>query len=456
MTILPSSFRDPAGFVFEHNGEVFRQVNRVYSDNYRRLMESGLYEELVGAGLLVSHEETDIAPARSDEAYCVIKPQQVPFVTYPYEFCFSQYRDAALVTLDIQKRSLARGMVLKDASAYNTQLIGGQPTFIDTLSFDQYREGTPWIAYGQFCRHFLAPLALMSYVDARLVQLMGNHVDGVPLDLAASILPWRSRLRLTLLSHLHLHARSQRRFADQGIRAEDATVSPRGMSGLIDNLEAAVSSLKVPGGGVSTWSEYYDTSNYSDTTMADKCRLVENYVASAKPHTVWDLGANTGRFSCIAANVARTVVASDSDPLAVDQNYRANTRGACPNIVPLLIDLTNPSPALGWNNTERPSWFDRGEADLVLALAIIHHMAIANNVPLSWLVDFLARLAPNAVAEFVPKSDPQVKRLLSSREDIFPEYSREGFERACRRRFNVIDSQKLVDSERVLYLLKLK
>lgn len=214
---VAGSFRDPSGFVFVRNHVLFRQVNQQYRVHYDHLMDSGLYQRLLGDGLLVPHTEADGALAVSDDAYKVIQPEAIPFISYPYEWCFSQYKDAALTTLAIQKRALEFGMSLKDASAYNIQLLRGKPVLIDTLSFELYPEGQPWVAYRQFCQHFLAPLALMSYRDMRLGQLMSTYIDGIPIDLASTLLPFRSRFRLALLLHIHLHARSQRRYADAAI-----------------------------------------------------------------------------------------------------------------------------------------------------------------------------------------------------------------------------------------------
>lgn len=199
---MPGSFRDPSGFIFFENGSLYRQVNIVYRENYDQLINSGLYETLVRLGLMVSHEEVDLHYARTNSAYRILKPALIPFISYPYEWCFSQLKDAALTTLEIQKKALDFGMSLKDASAYNIQFLDGKPVFIDTLSFEKYEEGQPWVAYRQFCQHFLAPLALMCFSDVRLNQLLRIYPDGIPLDLASCLLPLRTFLKFSLLSHI--------------------------------------------------------------------------------------------------------------------------------------------------------------------------------------------------------------------------------------------------------------
>ncbi len=242
---LPASFRDPSGFLFSRGGVIYRQVNRAYEKEYVRLFDSGLYEKLVQARLLIPHVEVDQLPIESDASYKVIQPERVPFISYPYEWSFNQLKDAALATLSIHRRALKAGMSLKDASAYNIQFVRGKATLIDTLSFETYKEGEPWIAYRQFCQHFLAPLALMSLKDVRLNQLLRVYIDGVPLDLASELLPWNSRLNFGLLTHIHAHASAQKRYAGEEIKSRSGSrsMNKQAMTGLIENLEATIKKL---------------------------------------------------------------------------------------------------------------------------------------------------------------------------------------------------------------------
>jgi SAM-dependent methyltransferase len=451
---LPASFRDPSGFLFSRDGDLYRQVNRKYEREYTRLKESGLYEKLVKAGLLVSHSEVDLAPAEADSAYRILQPERVPFISYPYEWSFGQLRDAALATLSIQRRALKAGMSLKDASAYNIQFLRGKPTLIDTLSFEIYNEGLPWVAYRQFCQHFLAPLALMAFRDVRLNQLLRVYIDGIPLDLASELLPTRTRLNFGLLTHIHLHAGAQKRYAGADVKSRATTTfGKNAMTGLIDSLDETIRKMDWKPAGTE-WGNYYDITNYSDAAFEQKKLLVREWARRVQPALVYDLGANTGVFSRIAGETGAYVISSDIDPAAVEQNYRQLKSDKTDNILPLLLDLTNPSPAMGWANQERDSFAGRGPADLVLALALIHHLAISNNVPLTEVAEVLARLGSWLVIEFVPKTDSQVQKLLVSREDIFPQYTREGFEAAFCQRFAIHEAVPLQESERVLYLMQ--
>ena len=459
LSVDPSSFRDPSGFIYYREETLLRQVQGSYQAEYDLLIGSGLYRKLVDAGLMISHEEESLAIGLTADAYRVLRPERVPFISYPYEWCFSQLKDAALATLQIQKEALQSGMSLKDASAYNIQFRAGKPTLIDTLSFEKYEEGRPWIAYKQFCQHFLAPLVLMSRVDVRLQQLLRIHLDGIPLDLASSLLPRATWLQPGLLTHIHLHGAAQKRYEGEAVRRSSVQgqgrVSRTGLLGLIDSLEGTVRSQTWKPAGT-TWADYYSATNYSDEAMGGKRRLVSELLdaVTPAPTTVWDLGANSGLFSRLASKRGMETLSMDIDPAAVEKNYLECRDNRETHLLPLLGDLTNPSPDLGWALKERRSLTARGPADLLMALALIHHLAIGSNVPLTQVARYFRSLGEWLIIEFVPKSDSQVQRLLASREDIYTDYTLSNFETAFRRYFEVVRSVPVPDSERTLYLLR--
>ena len=450
---VPGSFRDPSGFVYVRDGILYRQINEVYRDAYDQLLESGLYEVLVGERLLIPHQEASLGLAASEDAHKVLRPQPLMFLSYPYEWCFSQLKDAALATLRVQEIALRHGMVLKDASSYNIQFHEGRPVLIDTLSFEAYRENEPWIAYRQFCQHFLAPLALASRCDHRLTHLLSVFLDGVPLGLAARLLPRRTLLRLPLLLHLHLQARAERGLAEQGRARRGGRVSRQGLLGILDSLRSGIDALTWRPKAGMDWADYYQRTNYSQEAWSDKQAVVERFLDLAAPEIVWDLGANTGVFSRLAARRAKMVVALDADAAAVEANYRQCASDGETRVLPLVVDLTNPSPGVGWDNRERPALLDRGRPDILLALALVHHLAIGNNLPLAQIAQSFARLGDTFVVEFVPKTDSQVRRMLETREDIFTDYSQQGFERAFARHFRIRESHRIRGSERQLYLM---
>lgn len=451
--VIPSSFRDPSGFVFVQDGTIYRQTNRIYQDNYDHLLESGLYQVLTDTGLMVAHEEVGIDSGKTEDAYKVLKPDKIDFISYPYEWCFSQLKDAALTTLAIQKKAFDFGMTLKDSSAFNIQFSRGKPILIDTLSFEKYRKGQAWPAYRQFCQHFLAPLALMACRDVRLSQLLRIHIDGIPLDLTSKLLPRSSWLNFSLLSHIHLHAKSQSHFADKSVNVKSRKMSKLGFMGIIDSLENAVRKMKWQPKGTE-WGDYYNEINYSDEAMADKEKIVSRFLDAVKPKVTWDIGANTGVFSRIAAARGAQTISFDMDPAAVEKNYLESVNRKETNVLPLVLDLTNPSGGVGWENQERMSLLRRGPADAVLALALIHHLVISNNLPFDKIAGFFRRICHSLIIEFIPKNDSQVQRMLSTRDDIFSNYKQQVFENTFGKYFTIQSSVKIKDSERTLYLLQ--
>jgi len=453
--ILGGSFRDPSGFIFRHEGVLYRQIQQSYREHYDHLMASGLYGNLVEAGLLIPHKESDLRGNDLPDFYKTIMPEPIPFISYPYEWSFSQLKDAALATLDIQKRALHFSMSLVDCSAYNMQFRRCRPVLIDTLSFRKYADGEPWTAYKQFCQHFLAPLALMSLRDVRLSQLLRIYIDGVPLDLACDLLSSKSKLRFSLLLHIHLHAKSQRRYSDKTVAIKGRRLSLQAFFGLIDSLESAVRRLSWNPQGTE-WADYYHDTNYSPAGLEHKTTLVRCYLRDCRPRLLWDLGGNVGHFSRIGVQMGALTISFDNDPACVERNYLDCVREKETNLLPLLLDLTNPSPGIGWENEERVSLLERGPADAIMALALIHHLCISNNVPLSKVARFFSRLARFLIIEFVPKDDSQVQRLLATREDIFSHYDQENFEKAFRDFFLIKQSDIIRDSRRILYMMERK
>jgi len=450
--IHPSSFRDPSGYIFSKNDTLYRQINEVYRENFDHLMNSGLYKRLTDLKLLIAHVDVDIKYAIFENAYKIISPELVPHISYPYEWCFSQLRDVALTTLKIQKIALEFGMVLKDCSAFNVQFIKNKPVFIDTLSFEKYKDGQPWVAYRQFCQHFLAPLALMGYTDIRLNQLFKIYIDGIPLDLASLLLPASTRFKFSLLTHIHLHAKSQKHYSNKTINTKNKNVNRISLLGIIDSLNSAINKMKWKPKGTE-WGDYYCDTNYSVEAFENKKKIVEKYLDKINPKNVWDLGGNLGIFSRLASTRGIQTISFDIDPAAIEKNYLECTAKKEEYILPCLLDLTNPSPGIGWENRERMSLTERGPVDMVFLLAFIHHLAISNNLPFNKVAGFLNGICKYLIIEFIPKDDSQIQKLLSNRTDIFSNYTQSIFENEFTRHFKILNSLKIQNSNRTLYLM---
>ncbi|HZY24843.1 MAG TPA: hypothetical protein VFE71_03385 [Bacteroidales bacterium] len=453
--IEESSFRDPDGYVFTHNRKLYRAVTSNYKENYDHLISSGLYDKLITEGYLIPHKEVESKDLPVIGMYKILEPEMINFISYPYEWSFSQLKDAALLTLNIQKTALEFDMSLKDASAYNIQFYKGRPVFIDTLSFEQYTENQPWFAYKQFCQHFLAPLALMSYKDVRLNGLLKNNIEGIPLDLTYKLLPRKTWFKMGILLHIHLHALTQKKYNANKVKVSDLKrkFTKTSFFRLLINLKETIEHMTWQPKGTE-WGDYYDPGVHNLKYSEHKKELVANYISLVKPQTLWDLGSNNGIYSRIANDINISITTFDIDPACVEDSYKKVKERKEQNVLPILIDLVNPSPSLGWANHERKSFSERASADLIMGLALIHHLAISNNLPFSKIAQYFSELSDRLIIEFVPKEDPKVQIMLKNRLDIFKSYSLEDFEKAFSEYFVIEQKQNIQDSIRTIYLMK--
>lgn len=446
-----ASFRDRSGYVFSCEGKIYRWISPDYLPQYQHLMDSGLYRALVDRRLLVAHKEVELEGFDAGGGI-VIQPKRIPFISYPYEWCFEQYQDAALTTMDIQNIALEYGMVLKDASAYNIQFLMGYAVLIDTLSFDFYQEGSPWGAYGQYCRHFLAPLMLMSNVDFRLGHLMQSFIDGIPLDLASKLMKGGG---MVAQMHIHAHAKSVARHNDDGKKGtvKQAIMKKSTLVAFCDSLRKDTAKLQ-PLKTVTEWGDYYSNTNYSDMATISKETIVRDMLSGiGNLNNVWDFGANDGRFSRIANELDAHVIAFDIDENAVAINWK-EVKLSHRKMLPLILDLSAPSPAIGFANEERKNINDRQKPDCIMMLAVIHHMAISNNLPFEKIAAWIAKLTDNLIIEFVPKADSQIQVLLATRKDIFSDYDCNHFEIAFGHFFKLKKKVPVEGSKRIMYLWK--
>jgi len=453
---LSSSFRDPSGFVFSKEGIIYRTVNLSYKEDYDFFLSSGLKEKLTEKKLTIPFKEIEFNQEQNPNQYKLLLPEQLQFISYSYEWSFSQLKDAALVTLDILKTALEYSMILKDASAFNIQFHKGKAVLIDTLSFEKYEQGIPWVAYRQFCQHFLAPLALMKYNDSRCNHFLKNYIDGLPLDLTCALLPFKSKLNLSLLIHLHLHAKSINKHSNTNKSPnKNSRFSLTAFKGLISSLESAINSLKADS-QKSEWSNYYQETILNETYLLDKKVRVKKFAEQSNCNYFWDLGSNTGEFSRLVAEKKNYVVSLEYDVNALEKNYVQGKENKEENILPLYLDLTNPTPSIGWNNAERPGLFKRKHPECILALALTHHLIISNNIPEKKLAEFFSEHCKWLIVEFIPKDDLKVQQLLAFRKDIFDNYSQNYFESQFEKLFIIKERQTLDRSNRILYLMKNK
>jgi SAM-dependent methyltransferase len=449
----PASFRDRDGFIFEYEGSFYRAIHENYLETYEKLIASGLYQELVEEELLISHEEEKTLPFSIPGHPLIIRPFQVKQITYPYEWSYEQYRDAALCTLRIQELALSHGLSLKDASPFNIQFIHGKPRLIDTLSFfsgDQLL----WAAYKQFCESFLAPLALMAFVDHDIVRTGQVYNDGIPLLLASTMLPWRTWLRPSLCIHLHLHARSQR-FNQNTERKIKIGSLPANQKRLIFNLRNAVQSLPKSKSYLN-WKNYYSDDCTHPLYLKNKIEIMEKALTEIKPQAVLDIGCNTGIFSKIAAAHSELVIALDRDPSSIEALYRSIKQEKINNLIPLVMNILNPSPSLGWMSSERKSFLERIDPDVIMMLGISHHLIGQANITFPMLADLCLKSKKYVFLEFIPGTDSKFEKLFRSRAANFSWYTREEFLKVFENIFIVKNTWKVDPTDRMIYLFEKK
>jgi ribosomal protein L11 methylase PrmA len=452
MQTHPASYRDNSGFVFKQHDQVFRYIHPNYEPHYHQLMNSGLYDELVKIKRLIPHQEITDTNAFNFTDGKVLLPELIPFISYPYEWSFDMWKDAALLTLQIAMAALKKEMILKDATPFNVQFVNGKPIFIDTLSFENYESGKPWIAYHQFSECFLAPLLLMHYCHPDANKLFTVYPNGIPMDVLVNLLPKRSRWNMNTFLHIHLQAKFAGKQKQKG--KNENNFSKQKLELLLKGLESFVQKLS-PKKVKTAWDDYYTDTILGDDYLKAKTILVKSFSNFIDFKTVIDLGANDGHFSLLF-DESKNVIATDADNNCINDLYLKIKKEGRQNILPLVNDLTSPSPAIGWANTERESVTTRLKADLVMALALVHHLAIAKNVPLHFIADWLQPMGEHLIIEFVPRDDEKVKLLLQNRKDIFDNYSLENFRSIFTEKYKILREEKVGNTSRILFLMTRK
>jgi len=455
----PGSFRDRSNQVFVGEEGVFRGLRGDAVKDYEKLKQTVFFSHLMDRGSIVSTSDCSIdvlkAPHATATFELAIQHERVPFVSYPYEWSFSMLKDAALLQPELLERALAEDMIVKDSSSFNVQWVKGRPVFIDIGSFERHTPSSPWAGYRQFCALFLYPLMLQSLKGVDFQPWLRGALDGFEPNVFAKLFSFRDWFRPGVFKHVVLHSMARSRYnnsksnasqdmAAAGFHRELILANVRGLAKLVRKLSWKPRS--------STWSDYTITSSYTDRELAEKVEFVERATLAAPRSLIWDMGANTGTFSKLAAKTGAHVVSFDADHLAVEELYLDLKRsGNGPSILPLVHNVANPSPRQGWRHLERGCLEDRGKPDLVLCLALIHHVVISSNVPLGSFVEWLASFKADLVIEFVTRQDEMVETLLRNRPDVFADYSLDNFERTLKQHFRICDKRDLKGGKRRIF-----
>ena len=431
---LPGSFRDPSGRVYQVEGRIFRTVNECFAQDFDFVDSTGLLKKLSAKGLIlpVAIDSSSILESLGVKARYVLETPKLPFISFPYEWSFSALKAAALLHLTIHLQALEVGVTLSDASAYNIQFQGVQPIFIDHLSFRPYQSGEVWVGHRQFCEQFLNPLLLRALFGIPHNAWYRGTQEGITTGEMRRLLRWRHYLKWSVLTHIVLQdlfqksaTKNSQTFKDKSLATASFPLSS--FKHMLKKMSSWIAGLKPLDKEKSTWGDYDKTCSYSSKETTCKKQFILEFVQKIQPELLWDFGCNTGEYSETALEGgARYVVGFDFDQEALEAGFIRAGASRLP-FQALFMDAANPSPSQGWNSQERESLQARASADAVLALALVHHLAIARNIPLAQVVNWLIALAPQGVIEFVPKHDPMVQELLRRRQDIFPDYTWENF-----------------------------
>lgn len=451
-----ASFRDPSGYVFVDDGVIKRIINPIYFKQYEALNTSGFFKALFDNKLLVAHKEVSATAEK-----IIIQPEHIPFITYPYEWSFNQYKEAALLTLKLQKYALEHGFSLKDASAFNVAFYNGKAIFIDTLSFDFYVEDSPWRGYKQFISHFLGPLVLSHYHGAQSIKLISNFIDGIPIKMLASMLPFKTKLNPFLYTNIHLLAKFEDKHSQDYKGESKATIlSKKAQINIVQSLYDYIKKLTLK--EHSEWGDYYDKTNYSTSAFVKKATIINQWIDTLKTNTIIDIGGNDGTFVRKIERQLQQALVCDIDNNAVDFNFKTIKENKETYMTPFVLDVLNPSASIGFSNTERLSFLNRIQAfapEATLALAVIHHMSLSGNVSFKMSAQFFGSFSKYLIIEFPKREDSWVQRLLDSKtdfKDYFDFYNISNFEKEYSSYFDIIEKLAIQDTHRVLYLMKVK
>jgi len=456
---VSDSFRDPAGYVFECDNKIFRTVNACFSESFDRVQASGILDQfatrqsVLPATLIHSDQKT--LQATGPETTYLLEIPKLPFISYPYEWTFSALQAAALLHLDIHLMALDQGMTLSDASAYNIQFQGAKPIFIDHLSFRPYENGEMWAGHRQFCEQFLNPLLLQAYLGVAYNAWYRGTQEGIGVEELARLVKWRHLFRGNMFMHVVLQSLFQNASHNNALEVKKTTLAAAPFSlasfqGMLKKLQKWIRQLELEFKGKTVWQDYTKAHSYSSEETALKKEFVREFSRETRPRLLWDLGCNSGEFSATALKEgAEYVVGFDADHGALEAAFARAEKEHLP-FQAIYLDALNPTPNQGWMERERGGLQSRAKADGVLALAFVHHLAIARNVPLEQVIDWIMGLAPTGVIEFVPKEDPMVQTLLRLREDIFPNYSKKHFREYLSRHARIVNARVVSKSGRLL------
>ena len=451
MIIENGSFRDPAGRIYYKNNKVFRKLSALGVERYSKLDEANIIDKSIENGFLIETKKNQI----NNEV--ILEHEKIPYISYPYEWSFSQLKDAAIFHLDFHIFLLENNATLIDSSAYNIQFIGSQLKFIDVLSIQKYTEGDYWMGHKQFCENFLNPLILKSKKGIKFNNWFKGNLEGIETSELNNLLNFYDKFSYNIFIHVHLLNKLEEKFRTKKtlkpIDQKKKKFSKRSFVAILSQLRKFIIGLQ-DNKNISTWDDYSKNNSYSIEDKNKKKDCVSQFCKKNNFELIADLGCNDGEYSILSLkNGCKKVIGFDFDINAINNAYK-NSNLENLHFLPLHFDATNPSANIGWYQKERKGFIERANFNAIIALAFEHHLAIAKNIPLNDVISWLVSLAPTGLIEFVPKEDETIKKMLEFKGDIFPEYTEENFEKYLLRNSKIISKSKVSSSGRTIYEYK--
>ena len=462
------SFRDPDNRVYEIGSDnnkkrILRGLSHNALTTYNALVEQEFFKKLLNSSEVVKtnlllEDQNEVKKILADGWAAVIEHEPIPFITYPYEWTFSMLKDAALLHLKLIEKSLENGWTMKDATPYNIQWIGSKPIFIDIPSFQPWKVGDPWVGYRQFCSMFLTPLLLKAHLGIDHLPQLRSYLDGIPPTEAIKYFSGIKSLKKGVLSHIVFPAKVEKSIEKK--ERDDAPAAKRSSGkqslamvlGLVQSLTRLVQKLSIKNEHTD-WSQYDKTHSYNEIDFELKKDFISKHASSTHRNYIWDIGCNTGTFSRIFSENCKNVISIDGDHNAVEQLYLVEKQDPTSNILPLVMNIGNISPNQGWAGKERLAFDHRIKPDLVLCLALIHHIRLSANIPNYLFLKWLRSLDAEIIIEFVNRNDEMVEKLLTNKKEQYEDYNLDQFIQDTGEYFTIKDRTSLKEGKRELFYL---
>ena len=449
------SFRDPAGQVYYCDDRIIRVIRKKGKERFDHILKNNIIEQSVDKNFLIESKkiENNFKEIDIDESCYLVEHEKIEYISYPYEWCFYQLKSAAIHHLEFQIFLLEKNSVLIDASAYNIQFKNNKPIFIDLLSIDKYKEGDYWIGYNQFIQQFLNPLLLQSKKGIKFNNWYKGNLNGIFSEDLNSVLSLNDKISLNVYLHVVLLAKMSKRTTIDPKKTvhefnKKKNLSKNSYKAILLQLKKWIEVLK-PKKVRTIWDNYSIENTYEENQKDKKLKILKDFVVKHKPKKLIDLGCNDGFYSIESLKSGcESAVGIDFDSNVINEAYKKSKLLDKP-FLPLCIDFMNPSSKLGWNEEERYSFLERSNFDCVIAFAFEHHLSLANNVPLNEMIEWMLKIANKGLIEFVSKNDPTVKKILTLKGDIFPDYNNKKFEYLLNKKARILKTSEISDTRKI-------